>query len=77
MNNVQNKKAGADSASDACAVVVAAELQGFLRSFLQAMSVDVLVEGNMSRESASSFSSSILSGLSKNLPSTADTTTSR
>eukprot|EP01036_Dinobryon_divergens_P028604 gene28604-37575_t len=72
-----SKKADVGSASVVCAAVVAAELQGFLQSFLQVMSVDVLVEGNLSRENASSFSSSILSTLSKNPPPTADSTTSR
>lgn len=57
--------------------MVSVELHGFLQAFLQAMSVDVLVEGNLSRETASSFSTSIVSALSTHPYTTSSKTGSR
>ncbi len=65
--NVQNKKSEGSAVPNvwaAVAAVVSVELHGFLQAFLQAMSVDVLVEGNLTREIASTFATSIVSALS-------------
>ena len=65
--NVQNKKSEGSAVPNVWAAVAAAvsvELHGFLQAFLQAMSVDVLVEGNLTREIASTFATSIVSALS-------------